>query len=482
MKKKFLWASLFLCALVALAVLVRLAAHRLPPLDIIPPVPPVDEVRETPPEPSLLSLSLVMEAGEVAALVEREIDVERYEDRDRALDVPFGEARADLVVVRDGPLAVRLEGGVVAVDLPLSFSSSVRWRGEVLGLRPSFTQEPSGSLVASVRLRPRLDGDGTLHLIPSVDLVWVSEPTMEIMGRSLAIGSLVERLVEGEMERRSEELGKRIDEALQTRSRLEDLWTRLHRPVELSSESPLWLRVEPERLYLEPLVVDSGRIELRAGLRSRLSVGTKRPDEGTPVPLPGDLSGPSPSDGVDLRVPLVVAYDVLQETVEENLSGKTFDLGNALRLSVKGLSLSGGGGLLFAALDVKGGKSLLGLEGTIYLRGSPVWSASEEALRLADFDYDENTTRGLARLAVSLLQSTLRERLSEKLFFPLGERLAEEREKLAAALSRTDLGEGFVLLTDLQTLAIDDVYASREGLRIDVRIGGKTKIVREGPL
>lgn len=481
MKRKALWASLLLCALVALVLLLRVVGHRLPPLDIPPPVPPVDEVREAPPEPSLLVLSLVMEAGEVAALIEKEIDVERYEDRDRTLDVPFGEARADLVVVRDGPLAVRLEGGTVAVDLPLAFSSSVRWSGEVLGLRPSFTQEPSGSLVTSVRLRPRLDGDGTLHLIPSVDLVWVSEPTMEILGRSLPIGSLVERLVEGEMERRSEELGRRLDEALQTRSRLEGLWARLHRPVELSSEPPLWLRIEPERLCLEPLVIDSGRIELRAGLRSRLSIGTERPEEGVPSPLPGELSGPSPSDGVDLRVPLVIAYEALRETVEEDLAGKSFDLGNALRLSVKGLSLSGGGGFLFAALDVKGGKSLLGLEGTIYLRGRPVWSASEETLRLADFDYDENTTRGLARLAASLLQSTLRERLSEKLVFPLGERLAEERVRLAAVLSRTELGEGFVLLTDLQTLAIDEVYASREGLRIDVRLEGKTKIVRDSP-
>ena len=471
---------LVLCLLVALAGgALWFSGRDRVQLDFAAPSPPPDEARETVSTSSSLVLSLVMTEVEMTTLVERELDLERYEDRNRVLDVPVGDARADLTLIRDGPLAVRLEGGAIAVDLPLSFASSVRWEGEVLGLRASFTQEPSGSLVATAHLVPRLEKDGTLLLRPSVSLIWTREPALEILGRPIAIGSLAGHFIEGEVEKRSQELEARIGEALQTRERLEELWARLHHPVELSSEPPLWLDVRPESLAIAPLVVEGGLLELRAGLEVALAVTTERPLAVAPVPLPDDMSHLPSQEGLDLHVPLLLSYEALKGSVEEGLRERTFDLGGGVDLAVDDFTLSGGGGWLFAALDVKGHRNSGGLEGMIYLRGRPVWDRAERTLSLSDFDYDERTTEGLTRLASWLLQDVLKKRIAETLVFPLADELDRQEAELARSLSRTSLGEGFVLLTELEGLAIDDVYASSEGLRVDVTLGGRAKIVRD---
>ncbi len=480
MKKAPFW-GLLLCVFLIGAGL-WFAGVRVSRLDVNPPVPPPDEIGEMASSPSLLSLSLVMTADEVAALLEKELEFGRYEERDRPLEVPVGEARGDFVVSRDGPVTVRLEEGTIAVNLPLSFASSVRWRGEVLGLRPSFTQEPSGSLVATVFLLPRLDGDGTLHLAPSVKIAWIGEPQLEILGHSVSIGGVASRFLEKQIESRSVEIEARLDEALRTRERLNDLWKRLHRPVELSSEPPLWLDVKPERLYLEPLRVDAGRLELTAGLRCLLAIRPERPEPVDPESLPVDVLGQPPLDGLDFHVPLHLSYEGLRDLISGSLVDNTFELGGGVRLDVRDLALSGGGGFLFAALDVKGRQSLWGLEGTLHLRGRPLWQADDRTLILADFDYDANTTSGLARMASWLAQGVLREKIAERLVFPLGGELDRQREKLAEMLRRSPLGDGFILEAELENLAIEDIYAASTGLIVEARLGGKARIVLEGPL
>lgn len=445
------------------------------------PLPRPDDFADVERTLSLVGLSVTVTEEDLAALIEREIEGDRYEERDRVIDVPLGEARGDFSVVRDGPLSVRLEEGLIVIDLPLAFSSAIRWQGNVLGLRPSFTQEPSGALVATAFLTPRLDGDGTLHLMPSVSVAWKREPKLEILGQTIGIGAVAARFLEREIAGRSGEIESRLDETLRTRERLDGLWKDLQEPVELSSSPPLWLDVRPERLFVKPLDVAEGRLTVKAGLQCRLAVLSSR-SPAVEDPLPGEIAGEPPLEGLELHVPLMVDYDVLSALAEEGLKGQIFDLGRGASLSVRNPVLSGGGGRLYTALDITGRYWFFRLEGKIHLQGRPRWNPGERVLTLEDFDYDAKTAEGLARVARWLLRGTLREKIAERLVFPLGADLDRQKERLARTLERTALGGGFVLLTELEELAMEDVYAAQEGLVIDAALRGKAAIIVEDPL
>lgn len=451
-------------------------------LDPAKPVPRPDDFAEIEPGLSLVGLSLTVTEEDLRILIEGELGEDRYEERDRPIDLPVGEARGDFAVLRDGPLSVRLDDGLIVIELPLAFSSAIRWQGNMLGLRPSFTQEPSGALVATAFLTPRLDGDGTLHLMPSVSVTWKREPKLEILGQTIGIGSVAARFLEGEIAGRTEEIERRLDETLRTRDRLDGLWKDLQEPVQLSSSPSLWLDVRPERLFVKPLDVAEGRLTVKAGLQCRLAVLSSRPSPIVEEPLPSEIAGEPPLEGLDLHVPLMVGYDVLSALAEEGLQGQKIDPGGGASLSVRNPVLSGGGGLLYTALDITGRYRFFRLEGTMHLQGRPLWNREERILTLEDFDYDEKTTEGLARVASWLLQGTFREKLAERLIFPLGEELDRQKVRLARTLERTPLGEGFVLLAELEELAMEDVYAAKDGLVVEAFIRGKAFIVLEDPL
>ncbi|MDD4365953.1 MAG: hypothetical protein PHF19_09445, partial [Synergistales bacterium] len=69
MKKAPFWGLLIFVFLIGAGL--WFAGVRVSRLDVNPPVPPPDEIGEMASSPSLLSLSLVMTADEVAALLEK---------------------------------------------------------------------------------------------------------------------------------------------------------------------------------------------------------------------------------------------------------------------------------------------------------------------------------------------------------------------------------------------------------------------------
>jgi hypothetical protein len=132
----------------------------------------------------------------------------------------------------------------------------------------------------------------------------------------------------------------------------------------------------------------------------------------------------------------------------------------------------GNGDRLAAAVDVEAERQggLLGrrTSGRIYLEGRPDYDSASRVLGLREFDFDENTTSGLARAAAWLAKPLLVRRMEESLRFPLAEKTDEAKELLRRALENLT-NEEMSVSGDVHDVTVEGLFVTPKALEWRLR-------------
>jgi len=481
--KKWLSAVLA-CVLGSLAFFIVSATTEEKEVVLSPVAPPAieKELPSAPPAESFLSVPLSITAAEAERLLGNALGNPLYNVKGQKLDDSYGESAADVLVERTGPVSVSLENGRARVTLPFRFESLVRWKGNILGISSSTKQEIFGGGRIRLEVKPTIDRDWKIRLASSLAVEWKEKPAVTILGQKVGIARFLSSILEersGDLLRRAEE---EINRSARLKERAREQWESLNAPIPLTDSPRLVLSVRPLDVAIPPFAAKGGILSAHIALRCLLTVSSGTPEGAAPPrPLP-ELSSMPP--GLDPGVLLNLDASVSYRALEEFLSGRPLDpldLPGGGRVSVGKISLFGSGEKLAAAAEISGTAPFgAPLKGTVYLTGKPVYSKEDQVLRVQGVDFDEDSTRGLMRMASWIVRPILAKEIGETLVFPLGELREKALASLGEAVRGRQVSDEVTMDGTVGFLELERFSLAGEGIRLSFSMGGTVSLKYTG--
>ncbi len=480
MKKTLAAAVIFLTLALGSAAYFFSSAPRGESLSILAAEPPPaigEEPSPLVPAESFLSIPVAITAGEAERLLAGALENPLYDVKGQKLDDSYGESMANILVEKTGPVAVTFEDDRGEISLPFRFESRVRWKGKILGISSSTTQEIAGGGKLRLQVTPKIDRDWKIRLQGSLSVEWQENPAITVLGQKIGIGRFLASL----LEERSSDLLLRAEEELNRSARLKEKarehWERLAAPILLTTSPRLALSVRPLAVSIPPFIAKNGALTAHLALRCLLAVTSEQEEAGPAHPLPELMPLPPGTDpGVLINVDSFISYKALEEFLGAK-SGASLNIPGGGRVDVEKISLFGSGDKLVAAADISGAGPLgASLKGKVYLAGKPEYSRESQELRVRDVDFDEDSTRGMMKAASWIARPMVARAVEESLVFPLGGLRDSAMTSLGGALEGRRLSEELHMEGEVHSLELETLDLTPRGLRMSFSLGGAVSL------
>ncbi len=229
--------------------------------------------------------------------------------------------------------------------------------------------------------------------------------------------------------------------ALDIRSRFENWWHLLERPIPLTDS--VWLTINPSAVRMGENVGVKKTLVTALGFSAspRVVTGSKPPVVETPLP---PLYPAAVGNGLHILLEGVIGYDLATDLLKKHIVGKKFQKAGQ-SFEVKDARLFGiGGGKLALELRFSGGAN-----GRVYFVGTPRYDASANELFVPDLDYDIGSAGLLVKGVEWIKHDDVRDFIRNQARWSIGNVMTQGREQLMKGLNR-DLAPGVHLTADVQ--------------------------------
>jgi len=465
------------------------------PLAIAPPEPAVEALSAEPkPAMSYLALPVTVSSASLAAELDRRLSDETGENgiyftenartRIRGLKVQFG-------VHRSGPATVSAVDGQLTYRVPLAVNSGLYdWYrcAPGLGCRNAHG-EFGGAGAISGKTDVAINEDWRLTSKTRFGFSWVDGPWIETDAQGeqkrINVHPLIDLFAGWKLRRLLRQYAEKVDSALtkiDVRTHIETAWRRVHQPVRLASNPPIWLSVAPVSLGVGPPRSEGQDLQITPTLVATMRghVG-ERPEGIAPAPPPPKNRGDVASGQIEVHLPVLVEYQYLNAVLEDRVKGRTFEFKNGARATIKAAELFAAGSRLAARLDFDAdripGRLFSTASGTVYLSGRLVLDSGSYRLSVQDFDYELATKDHLQQVADWLVHDTFVQRVQERLVFDASMAIGPVRDRIEKGFPGIELSKGMTLTASVQEWAVDpDPVVGEKGISILIRIKGSARI------
>ena len=272
-----------------------------------------------------------------------------------------------------------------------------------------------------------------------------------------------------------------IEDKINFRKRVVQIWESLSEPIAIGKEPPLWLMIRPVETYFSPGI--SRNDTLIFGLLMHAYVETivgNKPE----VPVLGELPplyrlpdslATDTSHGFQVNLPVSITYDDARALLSKTMVGKDYEVKEQVAVKVDKIDLYGHGPTLVARVDFNANvaKTIFGTRGRVFLTGTPVYDAASQTVRVDSFGYDVHSQNALAEAADWIFREDFLEQTRARLVFPLANDIAAAKERLEDALRDRPLGKNIILNGAIDELVPGDLYLVEDGINVDIYARGR---------
>jgi len=271
-----------------------------------------------------------------------------------------------------------------------------------------------------------------------------------------------------ELEKRLAQLDEKIA-AVDVRSRIDNWWRLLERPIRLSDS--VWLLLEPRAVHLGPIAGAARVLSLDVGLQGEPHVVTgPRPPDGTDSLPPLRRERAKHEQALHVLLEGELSYDLANAVLTKNVVGKRVRRG-VRWITIRDARLSGiGGGRVALALRFDGAAS-----GIVYLVGTPRFDAETRQLYVPDLAYDVSSADLLVRGLEWMRRSDVQDLLRTRARFPVADLVERARQRLERGMNRS-LGQTARLVTRIATGDVMAVRATSSGILVRASANGSARL------
>lgn len=386
-----------------------------------------------PPKISYLAGPITFQLNELEAKINRELDPVLV-----GKDSKGGKAGGivSFRVERSGPVHIQYENQQIKFSAPLQL-----WLISPFGRDKHPPDKPFCALHVNFQSPLSVTSDWRLSSdVKFVDYQWIIEPEIRLLGKEISLTNFAQNILEKHQSSIEQAINSAIYNDLRLDKTVSPIWRDIQKPLLLNKEYGLWLLPKPMSVAASPITGNSKQIttHLRIAFETQTELKPKEPTH-PDVPLPQLQKRDTVSQTAQLSVVSFIPYADINRTLANYLKKEPQKVAMGL-LKINSASVYGSQRMVV----VKAGVSGL-IDGTLYLRGRPVFDTLTNTLSINDLDFDAQTDNALSKLSNSLIHKGICKLLEEMLTISLGSEIKKLPERINEAFEKgpgkkTDLG------------------------------------------
>ncbi len=418
------------------------------------------------PVPSTITLPIEMKVTALEAMLNRQLNGLIYEDN--SLDDNGG----DNIMVKAWKkenIRIGFENGQFSYRVPLKLWIKAGWKIQQFGITLSDYRELNAEIALNFRTSFILNKDWSVTTVTTSDgYEWLSKPTLKLGPIELPITFIADLIIKYNTGTINSAIDAGLKQSLDLKTTARQAWIELQKPMLLSEEYGLWLRVRPTSVSALPISGSNGIIKHTTSIQAVTECFTgKEPPSLINSVLPDLQIVNKLGDEFLANVVSYIRYEYLDSITRDVLVNTSYTYGKK-KITITGVSVYGNESKMIIATDVTGS-----ITGKLYFSGLPMYRASDSSIILNDLQFSIQTKNRLVKSASWLASSGIEKLIGRNMSYPIGAEVRETYDLMVENLKKYELGEGFFISGNLNGLEVQQPVLAPAGIIAPVSIKGK---------
>ena len=390
-------------------------------------------------------------------------------------DTSFEDNNKDDLMIkawRMGDFRVSMIGNELYYKIPLRIWIKKKFEIGSFGISLSDTKEGTAEIVLKFRTRVTLNKNWTISTMTFSDgYEWLSTPQIKLGVMSVPIPYIADMIVNGNLNLVNREIDKALQSLLDLRKTMQKAWTDIQKPILLSPEYRMWIKITPVEMSTIPLQSSTGIIDHSIGIKAITAVSFgNEPEYIVNATLPEIRITSRMENSFLVNLPVDIPFEKINELARQQMVGYQVSQGK-YRIRVNDLTVYGNNDDLVVALDVSGS-----LNGTVYLAGKPWFDKDSSSVRIKDLDFDIRTKNVLYKSASWIFHQGLAGTIAKKLEFPIGKQLDQVRSEIQSYLDQNRKMDIFKVGGTIRNLTLDNIIITRNSVKVSFILEGNLNV------
>jgi hypothetical protein len=419
--------------------------------DAPPPVrTPAPKAPEAP--ISTISATLTVPVSDLVTMLNAKTSQKIAEVDQQKMSCFIGKCMLDMKAQRTGNITAQAQNGGLAITVPFAIQAHMKMKGF---FKTGGDAQAQGEAHAFTRL----------SLAPDWHVQTQTQGDVQLSDSQIRLGPLnmkVTDLWNHNDQRLSDvifkQMDKRLGPSIKLRSQAQKLWARVQQPIRVGKKPLAWLLLTPLDLRIAPLQTRSDALifSLATNVRARVIVADQPPVPEHLAPLPRPKAMGAPSNTFEFTIPVTLPYQRAAELALAQIKKKPPHVGSAkIKFDKLEILPSGQDVVVQVHFCVAQSWDIFGWFdscGTGYLRGTPIFDAAANNVRIINVHYDIATENVLLQAMRWLAGDELTRQIQTHLVF----NVAHDMDKLEASVTKSlAKPEGKGVIISGQVLSFD---------------------------
>jgi hypothetical protein len=424
------------------------------------------------PVPSTISLPVEMKVTALEALLNRQLTGLLYADT--SLDNNGGDNIMVKAWKKDN-IKIGFENGQFIYRVPLKLWIKAGWKINQFGISLSDYREMNAEIALKFRSSMVVNKDWSVTTVTTSDgYEWLTKPTLKIGPVDLPITFIADMIIKYNTKTINSAIDAGLTQSLDLKTTAKDAWIEMQKPMLLSEEYGLWLRISPKSVSALPITGGKGIIKHTSSIQGIAEVFTgKQPPSRINQTLPELTAAIKLSDEFLANVVSYIGYDYLDSITRLMLINTSYTY-EKKKITITGVSVYGNESRMIIATDVIGT-----INGKLYFSGMPMYRASDSSIILKDLQFSVQTKNVLLKSASWLANSGIEKLIGKKMSYPIGVEIRETYDMMVQSLNKYEIGEGFIMTGTLSGIEVQQPVLAPAGIIAPVSIKGKLSVKLE---
>lgn len=344
------------------------------------------------------------------------------------------------------------------------------WLKKDLGLT---TVEGTGIIAIELSSSYEITGDWEIKTKTKVlNHEWLVKPKVKLGVFKLPIKFIADKL----MERSETLIGQTLDQQLAKQFNLRDYvqkaWDILNKPMQISADLDLWMRVQPNNLSMMPLENRDGLLSSMISIQAFTGVqlGQVEDKEAIGAMPPFQYSDTENHTASSLQLNAKASYQKIEMLIARFVVGKDYSVGGQT-IKLEQLKLSGQVDHLNIEASLSGT-----FNGKAFVKGQPFYNKTTHQLKLRNLDLVLETDDLLMRGIVWLFQKRLKNELEKAMNVSLLPYLEQGKLEIQKYLKNYPLTEQIFLNGQLDEMELDYITLTAKEIKAALLFEGKLEL------
>jgi len=375
-----------------------------------------------------------------------------------------------LIILRRASVSSVFDGKDLKITIPLNIWGKAKWKA--CGYCPSIEKETRFDIDVYIVSTPELRNDYVFKLNLKADgFEWKSRPVLSIGPIEIPIERLLQKQLESQLNKVVKDVERDMASSFDLKAEMTQMWNLASEPILLDAPTQTWLSVQPEQVFVSPLVGAKGRLNIVLGAAAYVQTvsGIKPPNKALKR-LPALQTLQKLPEDFRVQVQSAVSFEALRDQAKKELVGKVFSQGRK-KIKIEDVDVSASGNRLLVQVVFSGSS-----KGSVFLSGLPAYDEAKGELYFKDLDLDIQSRSIMLKSAAWLLNVPFQGILSKQLRYSVGSSLGTIKEELTQKIKSFGSKGVYQVNGAVDSFTLQGIFVKPDGLLIVLDARGRVEL------